>query len=142
MTDRFPRIELLARQEVVPAPVLPSEGCRDRTFELPTALYAGVWGLLFAYLIVMTVGFASDGMVLPMAINFIFVAAFAVVPGLWATMKPAKESRALDWLRFQAQGIQTQTGRTSAGEAATLVLLLPACILFWGLAVTTIAALV
>jgi hypothetical protein len=75
-------------------------------------------------------------------VNFIFVAAFAVVPAKWATMKPEHRDRAIDMAHFRAVGIETETGRTPAGEATTLVLLLPACILFWGIATTTIAALV
>jgi hypothetical protein len=57
-------------------------------------------------------------------------------------MKPAYRDRALDMAHFRAVGIETATGATPAGEATTLVLLLPACILFWGIAPTTIAALV
>ncbi|UUR07261.1 hypothetical protein [Sphingomonas glaciei] len=146
MTDRFDKQLLLARGEVVAppqqadAPELPF--CRDRNFGLPPALLLGVFGFFFAYLAVMWVGFAADGLVLPMAVNFIFVAAFAFVPAKWATMKPDHKVKALDWANFRARGIDTATGPTSAGEAATLVLLLPACILFWGIATTTIAALV
>ena len=147
MTARIEQVDLLVREEIVKAPVLPaapSSGCEDRSFGLPTALYVGMFGMLFAYLAVMTIGFAADGLVVPMAVNFIFVAAFGVVPGLWATMKPAKpkSQQALAWQHFKAHGIDTLTGRTGAGEATTLVLLLPACILFWGIATVTIAALV
>lgn len=145
MTARIDQLELLNRADIVRAPVLAaaaSEGCTDRTFELPKGLLLGSFGLLFAYLAVMSVGFMADGLVVPMAVNFFFVAAFAYVPAKWATMKPDARSKALSWARFQAQGIDTETGRTSAGEAATLVLLLPACILFWGIASVTIAALV
>lgn len=148
MTDRLTQELLLARGEIV-APPLPlasaaqaAEGCTDRNFGLPKGLLLGVFAFFFAYLAVMWVGFAADGLVMPMVINFIFVAAFAVVPAKWATMKPDTKSRALEWLEFKARGIETETGRTPAGEAATLVLLLPACILFWGIATTTIAALV
>ena len=145
MTARIDQLELLNRADIVQAPVLPaapSEGCTDRSFELPKGLLLGVFGLFFAYLTVMSVGFMAEGLVVPMAVNFIFVAAFAYVPAKWATMKPDASAKALSWARFQAQGIGTETGRTSAGEATTLVLLLPACILFWGIATVTIAALV
>jgi len=148
MSDRFHRQLLAARGEVVAAPIgrqaaraeLPY--CKDRNFGLPPALLLGAFGLFFAYLAIMWIGFAADGLVLPMVVNFIFVAAFAFVPAKWATMKPAHKDKALGWAHFRALGIDTATGRTSAGEAVTLVLLLPACILFWGVAATTIAALV
>jgi hypothetical protein len=143
MTDGFDRELLLARGEVVAAPKLDARPfCTDRNFGLPPALLLGVFGFFFAYLLVMWIGFAADGLVLPMVVNFIFVAAFAVVPAKWATMKPEHRDRAIDMAHFRAVGIETETGRTPAGEATTLVLLLPACILFWGIATTTIAALV
>lgn len=148
MTDRFDKEMLLARGEVVAAPQPDAQQvderpfCKDRNFGLPPVLLLGVFGFFFAYLTVMWVGFAADGLVLPMVVNFIFVAAFAFVPAKWATMKPEHRNRALDMAHFRAVGIETETGRTSAREATTLVLLLPACILFWGIAMTTIAALV
>lgn len=143
MTDRFDRQLLLARGEVVAPPLKAADApaATDRNFGLPPALLLGVFGLFFAYLTVMWVGFAADGLVIPMAVNFIFVAAFAYVPAKWATMKPAHRDAAPGLAQFQALGIETETGRASAREATTLVLLLPACILFWGVAVTLIAAL-
>jgi hypothetical protein len=143
MTDRFDRELLLARGEVVAAPQLDTRPyCTDRNFGLPRPLLLGVFAFFFAYLAVMWIGFAADGLVLPMVVNFIFIAAFAVVPAKWATMKPENRNRALDMAHFRALGIETETGTTPASEATTLVLLLPACILFWGIATTTIAALV
>lgn len=148
MTDRFDRELLLARGEVVAAPlaraddVAAFQGCTDRNFGLPPALLLGMFGFFFAYLTIMWVGFSADGLIMPMVINFVFVAAFAVVPAKWATMKPGHTVKALGWAEFQAKGIETATGRAPAGEATTLVLLLPACILFWGIATTTIAMLV
>ena len=145
MTARIDPLDLLARADIVHAPVLPvqpSEGCTDRTFELPTGLLLTVFGLFTAYLVVMSIGFAAAGLIVPMAVNFIFVAAFAVVPMLWATMKPAKESKALTFDRFLARGIETATGKCGAGSASIQVLMLPAFIFLWGIAVTTVAALV
>lgn len=148
MTEHLDKEVLLARGEVVPAQILAElsagavQGCTDRNFGLPKELLLSVFGLFFAYLTVMWVGFAANGLVLPMAINFIFVAAFAYVPAKWVTMKPEHGSHASSWAVFKARGIETLTGRTDAGEATTLVLLLPACVLFWGIATTTIAALV
>jgi hypothetical protein len=43
---------------------------------------------------------------------------------------------------FRHKGIRTETGRTAAQEATTLVLLLPFLILCFGVAIATIAALV
>lgn len=148
MTRHFTRDQLAARGEIAAPPAPAADAgdrrpfCTDRNFGLPPALLLGAFGFFFAYLAVMWVGFAADGLVLPMVVNVVFVAAFAIVPAKWATMKPEHRDRALDWAHFRATGIDTATGRTPAGEAATLVLLLPACILGWGIATTTIAALV
>lgn len=146
MSDRFDKELLKTRGEVVAAPeVLTGQiarGCEDRNFGFPPVILLGGFAFFFAYLTVMWVGFAAEGLVLPMVVNFIFVAAFAFVPAKWATMKPEHKDKALDMAHFRAVGIETATGRTSAREATTLVLLLPACTLFWGIAMTTIAALV
>lgn len=148
MTDRFNRDLLAARGEVVPAPTVNQDQaderpcCTDRNFGLPPVLLLGAFACFFGYLTIMWIGFSAEGLVLPMVVNFIFVAAFAFVPAKWATMKPKHKKKALDWAHFRAVGIDTETGQTTAREAITLVLLLPAVILFWGLATTTIAALV
>ena len=150
MTTRLDQQQLLTRDEVVAAPVLAetladaalSEGCTDRNFGLPAPVLLGMFGLFMAYLAVMSIGFMADGLVLPMAINVIFVAAFCIVPAKWATMGPARAGKAPGWAEFKARGIATETGRSGAGEATTLVLLLPACVFAWGIAVTLIARLV
>src|SRR6478672_13910092 len=98
MTDRFDRELLLARGEVVAPPQTDARPyCTDRNFGLPPALLLGAFGFFFAYLAVMWVGFAADGLVLPMIVNVIFVVAFAFVPAKWATMKPEHKDKALDW---------------------------------------------
>jgi hypothetical protein len=139
MTSRqFPEI-LAARAEIV-APPAP-RACEDRTFELPTPILVGVFGLFMAFMAVMSLGFMVEGLVIPMAVNVIFIAAFGYVPAKWALMKPEKRDRAKSWDEFREEGVDTLTGHASAGEAATLVLLLPACILLWGIAVVAIFAL-
>ena len=140
MVARLHKAELLARNEIVAAPT--QRACEDRTFEVPTPILIGAFALFMAYLGVMTVGFMNPALALPMIVNVIFVAAFAYVPGKWATMKPDKADRALTWTELRDNGLGTATGRCGAGETATLVLLLPACITLWGVAVVMIAALV
>ena len=132
---------ILAGQADIVAPPAPL-ACEDRTFELPAPILVGVFALFMGFMAVMSLGFMAEGLVIPMAVNVIFIAAFAYVPAKWALMKPAKCDRAKSWAELREQGLETPTGRTSAGEAATLVLLLPACVFFWGIAVVTIAALV
>lgn len=143
MTRRIDHKQLLTEARIVPAPVEAGpRSCTDRSFEVPTPILLGVFGLFFAYLAVMSFGFMVPGLVLPMAVNFFFVAAFAFVPAKWAMMKPAKSDRALTWYELRDRGMQTATGHSSAAETVTLILLLPACLLLWGVAVVTIAKLV
>jgi hypothetical protein len=140
MVARHHKAELLARHEIVAAPQ--QRACENRTFEVPTPILFGVFGLFMAYLGVMTIGFMNPALALPMIVNSIFVGAFAYVPAKWALMNPKKTDRALTWAELRDRGLGTLTGRASAAETAILVLLLPACILFWGVAVVAIAALV
>ena len=140
MVARIDKLHLLASDEIVGAPA--PRACSDRSFELPPALLLGVFGLFMAYLAVMSVGFMEPSLVLPMVVNVIFVAAFAFVPAKWATMNPAKSDRAKSWAEFSERGIETATGHASAAEASILVLLLPALIFCWGVAVVVIAGLV
>jgi hypothetical protein len=131
---------LVAEARIVPAPV--QRACEDRTFGLPWGLHAAYFGLFLTYLGVMAVGFPHPEMVLPMAVFVVFTAAFYIVPMLWAVMKPDHGSRAISMAQLMARGISVETGHSSGGAAVAQVLVLPVLILFWGLAVVTIAALV
>ena len=115
--------------------------CEDHSFELPTGLYVAMAGLLFGFLAVLAVGLSSPGLVVPMAINFVFLTAFFAVPTIF--VRTTKDSsRASSWARFMDRGVETYTGHSSGKEAAVLMLLLPAFIFCWALAIVAIAALV
>lgn len=114
----------------------------DRTFELPTRLYATTVGLFLGYIALMGAGFAHPEMILPVAIFVLFVVAGFGVPALWTRLAPQTRSRAMRWEQFRQDGIMTLTGRTSARDATVQVLILPVLIFLWGVAVVTIAALV
>jgi hypothetical protein len=114
----------------------------DRTFELPAALYAGTVACYLAFLGITAAAFSTPGLILPMAMFTFFIIAGFGVPTIWARMDPAKLAKAKGWTRFQRDGIKTLTGHNTAGEATVQVLILPALIVVWGLAVVTIAALV
>lgn len=114
----------------------------DRTFELPPALYAGTVACYLGFLGITAAAFGNAGLILPMAIFTFFIIAGFGVPTIWASMDPAKTAKAKSWTRFQRDGITTLTGHNTAGEATVQVLILPALIVVWGLAVVTIAAFV
>lgn len=138
MSVQYPKTQFATHIEGDPQ----NRACTDRSFELPTSLYTATIGFYLAFLGVMAVGFQSREMVLPMVVFVAYIAMLFGVPMLWARMQPTNLSQALNWSDFMRNGIDTWTGRTSGSEAALQVLILPALVLFWGLAVVTIAALV
>ena len=141
MSARLKPAVLLQRDEIVAPPT--QRACDDHSFEFPTGLYAAMAALLFGYMAVMAVGFGAPSLILPMAVNFIFLAAFFAVPVIFVGASPDDLGRrALRWSDFMRLGVDTATGRTSGREALVLVLMLPFLILCWGITVVTIAALV
>ncbi|RGP40120.1 hypothetical protein BPTFM16_00396 [Altererythrobacter insulae] len=115
---------------------------QDRSFELPTALYAATVGLYFAFLGVMYAGLSSPGLVIPMAIFAIFIVGLFGVPAIWTRLAPENESQPLTLGKFGSAGIMTHTGRLAARDATIQMLILPVLVLLWGVAVVTIVALV
>lgn len=141
MTTRLDKQVLARTAKLVPAPAEP-RACTDRGFELPSALYAGTIGAYLAFLAIMAIGFQSRDMLLPMAIFTIYIAMLFGVPAIWARMKPETVTAPMTLGAFWEHGIQTYTGHNRAGAATVQVLLLPAMVLLWGVAVLAIAATV
>ena len=142
MVERLTRQQIAAQAIVHQAPVLRAPHTVDRNFEMPTGLYVAMAGLFSAAFAVMALGFANPAMILPTAIIALFIAMFFAVPAAWVRMKPASAQHALSWERFRRHGIMTAFGHSSANAAAIQVLILPALLLVWGIAVVAIAALV
>lgn len=131
----------LLKAEAVLVPAPRQRACEDHSFELPNGLYMAMAGLFFGFLAVLAVGLSSPGLIVPMAINFIFLTAFFAVPSIF--VRTTRDgSRASSWTRFMDRGIDTATGHNSGREAAILMLLLPTFIFCWSLAIATIAAFV
>lgn len=142
MAQYHPRevIEQQARIVTGPNPTAPVE--IDRSFGLPTGLYATTVALYMGFLAVMALGMASPGLIIPIAICTVFIVMLFGTPALWTRLAPEHRGRPLDWQQFSNGGIATLTGRVTARDAAVQVLLLPVLVLFWALVVVTIAALV
>jgi len=142
MAERITR-ELIAEKAIV-HDVLPlhQPTTVDRSFELPGGLYVATAALFFGFLAVMAMGFGNPALILPMAIFVVFIAMFFAVPAMWMRMKPEQTQRLTPWGRFQREGVMTPFGHVTAGAAAAQVLVLPALVFMWGVAVVTIAALV
>jgi hypothetical protein len=142
MAERQAR-QLIAEQAIIhDAPVLSAPATVDRTFELPAALYALTAAGYLGFIGLTALAFGNPKLILPFAIIGVFIAMFFGVNALWMRMKPEHPQRLTSWARFQRDGIMTAYGRSTAGAAAVQVLILPALIFLWGIAVVTIAALV
>lgn len=142
MTARLDTKTLMANATIVAPPGAGQRACEDRSFGLPAVLHIATAGLFIAFMLVMAGGFKSPGLVIPMAINFFFIAAMFTVPALWVRMKPDNASRALGLEEFFAHGVDTYTGRSSGGAAFAQVMIMPLMIFFWGFAVVIVAAMV
>ncbi|WP_299191865.1 hypothetical protein [uncultured Erythrobacter sp.] len=113
----------------------------DRNFELPVDLYAATAGLYLAFLAVMLAGFATGGLIIPIAICAVLVVAIFGVPAIWTRLKD-NNSKPMSLGQFAHKGIMTNTGHCSARDAAVQMLILPVLIILWACACVTIAALV
>lgn len=110
---------------------------------MPPGIYLSM-GLCFAVAITVLASAFQSGIRVPYGIIVAFLVAFFAVPTIFVRTSRARGGnvKALGWFEFLDKGIVTATGRTSAGGATTLVLILPVLILLWAIAVATIAALV
>jgi Flp pilus assembly protein TadB len=106
-----------------------------------TGLYVATVAAYMGFIAVMALALMNPGLVIPMAIFALFVVAGFGVPTVWVRMNPANDSRALTFYQFRHRGIETLTGRLSAGQASVQVLILPVLILAWGLTCSVIIAL-
>lgn len=132
--------KLLHADASIVAPPL-QRACEDHSFELPTGIYAAMALLFFGFLAVLAIGLANPNLVVPMAINFVFLTAFFAVPLIFVR-GTAGHGRALRWHEFIAKGIETATGRSTGKDAVVLVLTLPVLIFAWSLAIVAINAAV
>ena len=113
----------------------------DRNFGLPTALYGATIACYLGFLAIVGTAFANPLLAIPMAAIVLLVVAIFGVPAIWTRLKGnTSEPETLG--EFEAKGIMTNTGRLSAGEASAQVLVLPVLLVFWGIAIAVIAAIV
>jgi hypothetical protein len=139
MTTRVRTEILVARDEIVAAPA--QRACDDQSFELPKRLYVAMAALFSGFVAVLSLSFRGGHMAVVYGVIFAFIAAFFAIPAMFTAIAPDRK-KALSWAAFRVRGIRTATGRSSAGEATVLVLLLPFLIFCFAIAVATIRALV
>ena len=142
MAERITRLDIAEKAIVhTDLPIrLPTKV--DRSFELPTGLYAAMAALFFGFVAVMAIGFGAPGMVVPTGIIVVFIACFFAVPAVLVRTHPESRQPAMTWARFRREGIATHYGPASARDATIQVLILPVLIFLFGVAVAAIAALV
>jgi len=112
----------------------------DRSFELPTGLYAATVGLYLTFLAVMSLCFMNPSLAIPMAVIVLLIVAAFAVPTLWVRMNPENRRHPLSWGNLHSRGIETGSGHLDGGAAVVQVLILPVLILFWGLSIALIVA--
>ena len=144
MAEQLTRHQLAEIADILvapPAPATPQHQV-DRTFELPTRLYAVFAGLCLGFIAVTGIGFANPEMILPVAIFAVFIAGFFIVPAIWTRLAPEAPTKALSWGKFKSEGIQALTGHMTANEAMAQMLVLPVLLFVWGVVTVAIAAIV
>jgi hypothetical protein len=139
MVGRQSKQELLAKGEVVAAPA--HSACTDQTFELPIGLYAAMAVFFSGFVGVLAAVFHGGHLAVAFAVIFAFIAAYFSIPWIFPGMASDSRNKAMSWDEFSDRGIVTATGHSTAREATILVLLLPALIFCFGLAIAILWAL-
>ncbi|MFN9496951.1 MAG: hypothetical protein ACK57E_00520, partial [Erythrobacteraceae bacterium] len=85
--------------------------------------------------------FANPLLAIPLAIIVLLVVAAFGVPAIWTRLRDNR-SQPQTLGEFETRGIMTNTGRLSARDATTQVLVLPVLLVVWGIAIAVIAAIV
>jgi hypothetical protein len=115
-------------------------GRAERTFGLPPRLFVATIGGYFAFLGIMGAAFMNAELVIPFAIFAIYIIMAFGVPGLWARVAGPPSGRVQSWDEFREEGMRIAAGHISGSAASVQVLLLPALVIFWALAVAVIVA--
>ncbi|MFM5929664.1 MAG: hypothetical protein ACKOPQ_02015 [Novosphingobium sp.] len=138
MSQQISQANMAALADISDAPVRTRV---NRTFEMPPALYIGTLVGYFSFLAIMTVCFMNPELAIPMAVfGFSILAGFGL-GYKWVAMNPDNAAKTLSWGQFANRGVQTLSGRLTAMEATTQVLILPVLIVFWGLCIAVIVAM-
>ena len=132
------QVQLVATGQIVEAPI--QRACEDQTFGLPTGIYIAMALMFAGSVAVLSLAF-TDRMAVSFGVIFAFLAMFFAIPAVFPRMVRHNRASAAKWEQFVEHGIDTATGHASAASATVLILLLPALILCFSLAVAVIAAI-
>ena len=140
MSRRVSHNVLIARNEVVAPPA--GRACEDHNFGLPPAIHLITAALFLGFVSVLCLALATPGLAVPFGVFAAFILAFFAVPSVFVKASPDEGARSLRWGDFMDRGIATEHGRCGGREATVLVLMLPAFIFLWAVAIAIIVALV
>jgi hypothetical protein len=140
MTKHLPAEQLAGLAQIHDQ--IPQGSVVDRSFELPVALYGLTIACYLAFLAIMAAVFTTAELAIPMAIFVVYIAMAFGVPAMWTAIGPDNGARRLSWEAFRRSGVETHYGRVTAGSAIAQVLIMPAAVLGWGIAVAVIASMV
>jgi hypothetical protein len=129
------RIEPRARLVAEPAP---RRG--QRAFDIHPAVHGLTIAAYAAFAIILCATFMAPGMIVPAAVVAVSVVALFLVPGLWAKVVPDEGKPRQSWAAFMDEGVDTITGRLTAGEAMAQILTLPALVVVLALVMAAIKA--
>jgi hypothetical protein len=113
----------------------------DQNFELPGILFGVTVACYLGFLGIMLAAFSAPMLAIPMVIFAGFIIAGFGVPLIW-TRLAKNRTRPLSFGTFRNDGIMCNTGRCTSRDAMIQMLILPVLIVFWGVAIAVIAALV
>lgn len=139
MTARLKSDVLIRSNEIVEAPA--ARACDDQSFELPPGIFVAMAALFAGFIGVLSLALRGGQLALVYAVIFAFITAFFAVPAIFPRMAPSRK-KALSWADFRSRGIETATGKSSAGEAMVLVLLLPTLIFCFAVAIAVLSAMI
>ena len=122
---------------VVEPPRRPVPGARS--FELPKGIFIAMALAYVVFLSTMTAAFGSgEGLPLLLAICIVYLLMYLGTPALFAAVDTGVRVPLLDWAKLKRRGLDTAYGPMSAGAVVGQVLIVPACVAFFGLAVLVI----
>ena len=112
-----------------------------RSFELPKGVFVAMGAAYAAFVAEMAVAFGGgEGMPLLFVICVVYMAMYLGIPAVFGKVDTGIRQPSLDWARLRASGLDTIDGRVSAGGVLAQVLIVPACLAAFGLAILVIVS--
>ena len=140
MSIHIPAEQLQDQAHVIAAPLRRNRGARP--FDLHPAIHVAVAGAYLAFVGILAIAFMGPELVVPAAIFIVGVVALFLTPALWARVVPDEGLPLQSWSEFLREGVDTITGRLTAGQALAQILTLPVLVVGLAAAMAVIRATV